>query len=618
MIPASPTSYDTVYTILKRSVAIADQLNIPTITIVFDMAIYIKAQDIRWADNELLNRTAVRLGEFHTCMTFLSVIGKRFSNAGLMELLVESDVVATGSVNAVLEGRHYNRAISAHKIVVEAMEHLRFEAYYNSVSEERQKELSDLAKSMISVFPSTSYCDLLQEGGVQSFLSHYNLFCARQASASPTFALWQSYIDMVSTLLHFISCTRRSDWEGHLNTLEKMTPWLFAYDRVNYSRYVPVYLHEMRELEKTYSFAHEHLHAGEFAIQQQVRYRFSATAADQVIEQTVNRDSKSAGGIVGITTRPNAVAKWILSQSQRLAMTQLCRKYANQGAADRYRKDLDSSRRALDATRVDSVIDVIEVVVNPFDYEGCELVNIYSGIVASPPCQEDFLNAYKSGKKAQQDFTTRFVSDPKELHRPMKKMNLQTFKTTAKPKKDKKGKELSNRKLFARLIILVKEDRVKLREVLTYSLGPVSYPLASSDGFLAKTPKSAIVDLVQGNWPVEEAVGVLPSSAVVIDAMCLVHSFLPSRLPKNFKKFAACISNLITKMGLHFNASRVDLVFDTYPVISIKALEHARRHNLPQATSSLRRIISSDQQLPKQWKEFLRHGPNKEELSIYL
>ena len=179
MIPASPTSYDTVYATLKRSVAIADQLNIPTITIVFDMAIYIKAQDIRWADNELLNRTAIRLGEFHTCMTFLSVIGKRFSDAGLMELLVESEVGATGSVNAVLEGRHYNRAISAHKIVVEAMEHLRFEAYYNSVSEERQKELSDLAKLMISVFPSTSYCDLLQEGGVQSFLSHYNLlsFC---------------------------------------------------------------------------------------------------------------------------------------------------------------------------------------------------------------------------------------------------------------------------------------------------------------------------------------------------------------------------------------------------------------------------------------------------------
>ena len=57
-----------------------------------------------------------------------------------------------------------------------------------------------------------------------------------------------------------------------------------------------------------------------------------------MIEQT-GRDSKSADGIVGITTRSNAVAKSILSQSQRLAMTQLCRKYADQDAADRCSKD---------------------------------------------------------------------------------------------------------------------------------------------------------------------------------------------------------------------------------------------------------------------------------------
>ena len=55
--------------------------------------------------------------------------------------------------------------------------------------------------------------------------------------------------------------------------------------------------------------------------------------------QTVNRDSNSAGGIVGITTRPNAVAKSILSQSQRLAMTQLCQRYFDQDAAEQRSKD---------------------------------------------------------------------------------------------------------------------------------------------------------------------------------------------------------------------------------------------------------------------------------------
>ena len=193
----------------------------------------------------------------------------------------------------------------------------------------KKKEISDLTEAMISAFPSTSgrclsiFCKQFRHVLCYASLC-FPYFC-------PVAAIW---------CLYFISCTRRLDWEGNLNTLEKITPWLLAYDCVNYSRYVPVYLHEMREFEKAHLFAHEHLRAGEFAIQQQERYGFFATAADQVIEQTVNvRDNKSAGRIVGITTRLNAVAKSILSQSQRLAMTQLCRKYADQDAADRCRND---------------------------------------------------------------------------------------------------------------------------------------------------------------------------------------------------------------------------------------------------------------------------------------
>ena len=70
------------------------------------------------------------------------------------------------------------------------------------------------------------------------------------------------------------------------------------------------------------------------------------------------------------------------------------------------------------------------------------------------------MKAYKCGKEAEHHFTARFISDPKEHHRTLKKMNLHTFKTGVKPKKDKKAKYLSNKKLFTRLIILVKQDRV--------------------------------------------------------------------------------------------------------------------------------------------------------------
>ena len=60
------------------------------------------------------------MGAFHTSMTFLAVIGKRLRDAGLSDIFI----VAAGSVSGVVEGRQYNRAMRAHKIVMEAMQRL--------------------------------------------------------------------------------------------------------------------------------------------------------------------------------------------------------------------------------------------------------------------------------------------------------------------------------------------------------------------------------------------------------------------------------------------------------------------------------------------------------------
>ena len=49
---------------------------------------------------------------FHTICNLLSTIGKRFQDAGLRDLSVESGVIAEGSISGVMEGHKYNRATS--------------------------------------------------------------------------------------------------------------------------------------------------------------------------------------------------------------------------------------------------------------------------------------------------------------------------------------------------------------------------------------------------------------------------------------------------------------------------------------------------------------------------
>ena len=65
------------------------------------------------------------MGEFHTACTLLAVTGKRFMDAGLHDILVESGLVGHNAVGAVLVGKYYNRETRSHKIVLEALFRLR-------------------------------------------------------------------------------------------------------------------------------------------------------------------------------------------------------------------------------------------------------------------------------------------------------------------------------------------------------------------------------------------------------------------------------------------------------------------------------------------------------------
>lgn len=121
VIDASPTDLNTVH-ILSRSTAVADSLKQKEMVIVMDQAIYAKAQEIRWQTSSYMERLVIRMGEFHTAIAYLSCIGKIFADAGFQDIMIESNVVAAGSIDGVITGHHYNRSIRAHKLLMEALQ----------------------------------------------------------------------------------------------------------------------------------------------------------------------------------------------------------------------------------------------------------------------------------------------------------------------------------------------------------------------------------------------------------------------------------------------------------------------------------------------------------------
>ena len=83
VINGSPTEYSTIREILVRSKGIVEKLQLKHAVLVFDEAVYSKIQHVRWKEREFYDMFVVRLGEFHSIMSFLSAMSKIFEDGGL-------------------------------------------------------------------------------------------------------------------------------------------------------------------------------------------------------------------------------------------------------------------------------------------------------------------------------------------------------------------------------------------------------------------------------------------------------------------------------------------------------------------------------------------------------
>lgn len=129
-------------------------------------------------------------------------------------------------------------------------------------------------------------------------------------------------------------------------------------------------------------------------------------------------------------------------------------------------------------------------MLNRFDTHQDGIVCISSGTVAAEEIKEDLLAAPEKGETAVKEFMyQRLLSPSVDIFAPIKAQKLEMFSDQAKTKKKSAaGKEVilcADKKLFSRLLIIGQSRKIDLKEILSYSLGTVSYPLASADDSLA-------------------------------------------------------------------------------------------------------------------------------------
>ena len=159
----------------------------------------------------------------------------------------------------MLSGKHYNNATRVYKYIYDAMRRLEIESFESWLIERGELDVfvdfwssSELAEVVKDINFDTFKELKLKHNRVFELIEEFEKSLVDKHQAGPVATFWFSFLQMMNTLFAFIRSVRQGDWTSHLQATQLMLPWMFAYDRPNYSRFLTYYWAEMKELPQTH------------------------------------------------------------------------------------------------------------------------------------------------------------------------------------------------------------------------------------------------------------------------------------------------------------------------------------------------------------------------------
>ena len=303
---------------------------------------------------------------------------------------------------------------------------------------------------------------------------------------------------------------------------------------------------------------------------------FNKVLSDQVIEQTISKDQKGSGGIVGFSTSESTVQRWIVSNHIISRILGDFQQSLDLLGEDSKCKDVLACRMKLDEDKVKSADDLLTSLGNPF--KPSEPLTSLSGVThVNDRVHHDLLQAEKIGRNELQEFVAgRIESSKKSFYAPIKQNKLQTFASLRISKDVKVNEKTVNVKssyqssyqVFSRFIMIQLSRQVNMSDIVEYELGPVPWSLAQPNGEMWSTPKNKIIKDIEKEIPLTTS---LPENTIrVFDAMVLI-----LQLPEGVNTFGDVSDHILNRIPKNTSRS-VFLASDQSDPASVKVWKEKR------------------------------------------
>ncbi|CAH0562801.1 unnamed protein product [Brassicogethes aeneus] len=116
-INASPTNKSVIIETMKQALQVADECGQEYIQLTYDLAITKIALQIQSLERPRFDRLFIHFGAFHIDLAYFKAVGKYIENCGITNIMIDSGIIAGGSLSGFISGKHYNRCKRMHTIL---------------------------------------------------------------------------------------------------------------------------------------------------------------------------------------------------------------------------------------------------------------------------------------------------------------------------------------------------------------------------------------------------------------------------------------------------------------------------------------------------------------------
>lgn len=495
--------------------------------------------------------------------------------------MVESGLIAAGSVRGLIGGTHFNRCKRIHPIAALSLRILHFERFleeYCTYSHETKLDLNEIIDILDrdTKRPDATEITLFE---LKDILEQYEAYTKRTMNGEHGFTAKyvMSYVRFVEFYQLFERAIRTSDLDLYIYSAQSMCALFFISNHHNYSRWLTRNLDELININKTHPTLRAEFEEGALSVRRTPK-NFCRSPIDLTLEQTINANSANKlTGIAAFTNSLSARQRWSETHTVRMAIITELMEFlglnkSTEGTETEYRSKLFKKQVKLFLEEVKKNMDPFSDDLNP-----SKLFNLSSGKAASAETTEFLLNFEQNGIKQMKMFINECKVDSKRFDRPLKKNVLRNFSTELYKNKNstiKIDQTKAERNILGQVLCLAMKQEIDLLTLFSYPLTTVPHSLAHFDGSMISSPKGELTTILMSKNESLQSDCSINSDVDIVDGFYLLSTFRDS--PARYGNFAKFVFENICKT----NAQEVHILFDRKERPSPRDVELNKRKEL--------------------------------------